>query len=270
MNETPSNAKGRLTVAIIVTLVLVIVTIYFAHPIFRIRVFRFTGLRTLDEHVLLEQSGLYLNQTIFWQFGGSIDGVLQHRYGRAEAKILDQNKNLRDVRITLNFPGVIDIDVDERIEIAYLRIDDGYLLIDRDGVAFKHVTDPPVGVPVIEGVRALSMNLGVPVQVDVPDAFESALALMAAVVTADLDKRIDLHLITTIQSIRPVSADRFYLTIVMPDRETELPVIVANNQYLQVNMSWLRYVLQVKTLDAQGDGILDLSGKQKVFRPKTE
>ncbi len=55
----------------------------------------------------------------------------------------------------MDFPRKIIIDIEERVEVAYLLVPDGCAVIDKSGYLIDILPTPPLGIPVINGLRDL-------------------------------------------------------------------------------------------------------------------
>ena len=73
----------------------------------------------------------------------------------------------------MDWPGTIQCEIVERIEVAWLSVPDGYVMIDKEGIAIEIWTQEPDEIPVIEGLLVQSMMLGSQLTVDVPDALSA-------------------------------------------------------------------------------------------------
>jgi hypothetical protein len=189
------------------------------------------------------------------------------RYGAAEDKIRNAFPEVRDVVASLNFPGKIVLQVVERVQVAYMAIPDGCVMIDKDGVAIRILAASPADIPVIEGVTATSLVLGKPLGVDVPEAMNSAISLMGAIIDADKDSRTKTLLLPQIRSIRPLSGRRLYLTVILPDSGAELYVEAESGGDGADDMLWLRFALDQNAFSGLGKGVLDLTGSRRTFTP---
>jgi len=167
----------------------------------------------------------------------------------------------------MDFPGQIHIDIVERVEIAYIKIPDGCVMIDKEGVALSILPAPPGDIPVIEGVTVASMKLGQKLTVDVPSALNSAITLMGAIIDADQDDRTDLLLLPYIRKIMPIGGRQLYLTVVLPNTGEELNVEAETGTEQAEDMLWLRFALDQGVFDGRGKGVLDLTGSRKTFTP---
>lgn len=237
-------------------------------PAFRLSNVEVVGdLRSLSREDLAAASGLQTGQHLFAGLGGSLNQILHLRYGGAEDRLLEQYPVLKSVEVRLRLPGTIVLNISERVEVAYVAVPDGCVMIDKEGYALKILPAPPDDIPVIDGVSVTSMILGQPLVVNVPAAMNSAIALMGAIIEADRDTRPEIQLLPQIRRIRPLSGRQLYLTIVIPDTGEEMTVAAETGQEQTEDMLWLRFALDQDALNSRGKGILDLTGSRRTFTP---
>lgn len=256
---------GRL--ALLLCLVLVAVIIWFL-PAFRLQAVEVQDLRSIDEKSLIEASGLSIGQHLFTGLGnGSLARLTQLRYPEVENRLIKAFPSIKTIIARMDFPGKISLTVEERVEVAYVSIPDGCVMIDKEGVALKIWPQAPEKIPVIEGVTATSLILGQPLEVNVPSSMNSAITLMGAIIEADQDTRTELSLLPQIRKIRPLSGRRLYLTVILPNTGEELTVLAETGQQQTEDMLWLRFALAQGAFDSRGKGVLDLTGNRRTFTP---
>lgn len=224
-------------------------------------------LRTLTQEQLRSASGLLPGQHLFCELGGSIRLLTALRYGPVEERIKSHFPTVRDVAVTLDFPGAIRIFLEERVEVAWLTIPDGCVMIDKEGVALKICKEPPDGIPVIEGLQVRSMILGRPLEVDQTESLSRAISLLGSIIEADKDPRPKTNLLAQIKGIRPISGRTLYLTLIIPETGEEMTVLAEIRSGQTEDMLWLRFALDQSVLAGRGKGILDLTGDRRTFVP---
>ncbi|MEA4888507.1 MAG: FtsQ-type POTRA domain-containing protein [Clostridiaceae bacterium] len=267
MTAVPVPKRRRAWLAIPLLALILSVMIGFL-PIFHLETVHFPDeLRSVTQEELLNASGLVKGQHLLIGLGGTLDQWLHLRYGQAEEKLLGRFPAIKSVEIRMQFPGAVRMLVEERVEVAYLAIPDGCVMIDKEGYALKILADPPANIPVIEGVGVTTMTLGQPLTVDVPAAMNSAITLMGAIIEADRDTRPVTPLLPQISKIRPLSGRQLYLTVIIPDTGEELTVVAETGQDQTDDMLWLRFALDQDVLNGRGKGILDLTGSRRTFTP---
>lgn len=236
-------------------------------PVFRLSAIEVSDLRSLSREDVIASSGFFPGQHLFAGLGGTAGQWLSLRYGPAERRMTSSLPAVKSVTARMDFPGKIRINIVERVEVAYIKIPDGCVMIDKEGVALAIWPSPPRDIPVIEGVTVTSMTLGQQVTVDVPSALNSAIALMGAIIDADQDERTDLLLLPQIRTIMPIGGRQLYLTLVLPNTGEELSVEAETGSDQAEDMLWLRFALDQGVFDGRGKGVLDLTGTRKTFIP---
>jgi cell division protein FtsQ len=68
----------------------------------------------------------------------------------AVAERVHQLPRVGTVRVSRQWPGTVRIDVTERDPVGYVAASDGAHLVDRTGLDYATITDPPAGLPKIE------------------------------------------------------------------------------------------------------------------------
>jgi cell division septal protein FtsQ len=236
-------------------------------PAFRLSDIAMGDLRTLQPEEVIQASGLQTGQHLFAGFGGSLLQIAQLRYNPVENRLLQAFPVIKTVKASMDFPGRIKLEITERVEVAYIEIPDGCVMIDKAGVAMAILDDAPAGIPVLGGVTVTKLTLGQPLAVDVPSALNSAITLMGAIIDADQDDRTDQLLLPTIRKIMPVGGRAIYLTVILPHTGEELSVAAETGDDQAEDMLWLRFALAQGVFDSRGKGVLDLTGSRKTFTP---
>jgi hypothetical protein len=268
MKSAGTRKKNRLRRALVwLVVLLVISTLLISLPAFHLNIISVNELSNISEDEIAAASGLREGQHLAAGLGGSLRHFFQLRYGKAEQKIADSLPYVRSAIVKMRFPSQIDIKIDERIEVAYVTIPDGCVLIDKEGYALSIHSELPDNIPVIAGIRAVSLSLGQPLTVDVTSSMQLAVSIMGAIIDADRDERSTISLISQVRKIRPAGGDLVYLTVVLPDTGEELIILAERAGDLADDMLWLRFAIEQNVLSGHGRGILDLTGDKRIFRP---
>lgn len=237
-------------------------------PQFRLDEIAVEGQDSLAEDQIIQASGLEKGQHLFSGIGGSLEHWPELRYARVEQEILESFPVIETATAALSFPGAIKISIVERIEIAYISIPDGCAIIDKNAVVMRIDKKPPDLIPLIDGITVCSLVPGKKLSADVPEALNSAITIMGAIIDADKDARADIKLLSLVKSIRPLSGRKIYLSIAMPGSGRELVVLAETGQEQLDDMIWLRLALEQGALENLGRGILDLTGGRRTFTPE--
>jgi hypothetical protein len=262
-----AEKSGRVGRAVILAIVFSIAAIVFLFPQFRCASISVDGLRILHREDVLAASGLTVGQHLFNGLGPDLVRAFSLRYGGGEDRISAMSPYIRSVRIRLGFPSAISIQIEERVEVAYLAIPDGCVVIDAQGVAVEILHgSAPQGIPVVQGATVSSAVLGQALKVDNELSVRSAIVIMDAIIKSDReDGRFSLF--KSIEALRSVDVDATYMTVVLPAAGERLVVRIGALDSIAETVEWLRSAIANGHCDGLGKGVLDLSGTQKVFRP---
>ncbi len=264
MEQQPRAWRSRLSGLLI--LVLLGLLVYFL-PVFRLQEYEVTPTRAMSEAAIVAAVPMRPGDHLLAGLGPSLAQWLGLRYGQTEARLTQAFPYIRSVKATLDFPSRMKIEIEERIEVAYVSIPDGCVLLDKEGFALLILPEPPPGIPVIEGVAVQALDLGQPLTVKVPESMNSAVSLLGAIIDADKDTRTPQKLLSQIRQIRPLSNGRLFLTLVLPATGDELTITAEDSMDLLDDMLWLRFAMDQGALDNRGKGVLDLTGSRRIFIP---
>ncbi len=223
-------------------------------------------LRSVDPAAFDRVCQLQAGRHLFQELGGSLKQLVSLRYGPVEARLEAAFPTIKEARVRMQWPGQIHCQVIERIEVAWLALPDGCVVIDKEGVALSSWAEQP-DMPVIEGLQVHAMVLGQVLTVDVPEALSRAITLLGAIIEADLDRRTDVALFKQVKAIRPASGRQLYMTLTVPDTGERLEVLTETGPDLVETMLWLRFALDQGALNKLDKGLLDLTGGRKTFMP---
>lgn len=248
-------------------LALLVCLAFLTLPALHVQQIKVSQTRAMSREEIIAASGLQPGQHLVLGLGGNLRQWLTLRYGAAEKRLRATFPYIDKVIVTMDFPGAVRIDVSERVEVAYVAIPDGCVMIDKEGIALRILATMPEHIPVIAGVSVDSLRLGEPLAVSVPAAMHSAITLMDAIIEAEQDNRTDQPLLSQIRSIRPVGGRQLYLTLELPANGQELTILAETASDVYDDMLWLRFALAQHVLNNLGKGILDLSGDHRTFVP---
>ncbi|MHB1484656.1 MAG: cell division protein FtsQ/DivIB [Saccharofermentanales bacterium] len=254
---------------LIISILLISALMVFALPQFRISSVEMTGLRVIKEKQVSDMLEITAGDHIFLDVNGSLKDLFQMRHTKSEQMLLKNLPYIKKVEIRSVFPSKLSIAVTERIEVAYIAISDGCVIIDAEGVVLEVLRESgPPGIPVIEGVSVSSVQSGQKAAVDVPDSLTNAIVLLNDIINADKDTSAKVKLLPRIKTIRPIQDDILFVTILLPVTDEEFIVKVRNSKENAEKMKWLRFAMEQRKLEGKGKGILDLTMTQKIFIPE--
>ena len=197
--------------------------------------------------------------------GGDINLFFSARYGKAEEKVLQSVPEIKNITIRHKFPRKIIFEVEERVAIGWIKIPDGYCIVDGQGIVISISQLEPDNLPIITGMTVTKANLGRKIEVLQNDYLENALKTMTALIEADIlaDGKKLLH---SIERIEPTIKDDIYLYINFP--EQELSILCDKSCELKEDFIWLKELFNKEIILNKGSGTIDLRGEQRVFKPK--
>lgn len=236
-------------------------------PPFHVQEIRINPTRAMTPEAIRAALPIQDNQHLLVGLGPDVLRLLSLRYGKAEDALSRAFPYIRELEVRLDFPGAVTVQIEERVEVAYVSIPDGCVMLDKESYALRILPTAPAEIPVIEGVQVTSLILGEILTVDAPEAMNSAVSTLSAIIDADKDTRTPQKLLTQILKIRPLSDGRLFLTLALPATGDELTVACENSSDLLDDMLWLRFAMDQGALDHRGKGVLDLTGTRKVFIP---
>lgn len=267
MAKPKSSRRSRIGPAVTMAILLSIAAIVALFPQFRCQTIDVEGLRVLERDEVVAATGLGVGRHLLAGLGPDPTRLFSLRYGGAEDAVAALSPYVKSVRARLSFPSRIHIVVEERIEVAYLSIPDGCVVIDAQGVAVEILhTGVPQGIPVIEGITVTSVVLGQALQVADEAAVHSAVVIMDAIIKSDSEDH-RFNLFRAVAGLRAISADTIYMTVALPSTGEDLVVRLGTLSQITETVEWLRNAIYNGHCDHLGKGVLDLSGSQKVFRP---
>ncbi len=264
--EKKANRVGTFAFGGFLTLILILVLVL---PQFYVSTIDITGSRVVTRGQIISIGNLKTGFHLFNGVNGSIKQLFQLRHAKSEQLLKENLTYIRNVEIESVFPSMIKVNIDERIEVAYVAINDGCVIIDSEGIVLEVLNKSDSrGIPVIEGVVANQIQCGHKASVDLPDSLNESIVLLNDIINADKDTRVDVKLLPEIKTIRPIQDKLLFLTLLLPGTNEELIVKVKNSNENADKMVWLRFALKQGKLGGKGKGILDLSSTQKVFIPE--
>lgn len=254
------------------SIVLFLVSVIFLLPVFRMNTIEIHGLYQLTREQVLQVSGLKEGQHLLTHLGGNLESLLSLRYGYAEKSLQQNFTEIKSVKIYPEFPQKIRIDLEERVPLAYLKVDEAYAQMDKEGVVMKISFLPPKDAPVIVGKLSESIKTGQKINYRLRNAIGKAMLVLYEMLKLDESTGDGFHLIDQVEGIRILSRDDLLLSIKSdkvkePTEESVYYVRFSTKDKIKEHVNWLRQSLRSKVFEKLGTGLIDISGQQKVFLP---
>ena len=175
---------------------------------------------------------------------------------------------IEDIDVRLDFPSGLIIDVTERHRLAYIKVPDGYAVIDDEGVILDFCTFDAGDVhPVLCGLDLDSVVIGTRTDITESLKFRKLILVLGAVLDADRGsiRNDGYHFFDSVQEIRVVSSGLIFLTVELPDG-TLLQVKLAGVENIDDNMQWLLYAIRADAFEGLPAGSLDMTQDEKIYR----
>lgn len=254
------------------SVLLFLISVLFLLPIFRMERIEVSGLYQLTRQQVVQVSQLKEGQHLLTRLGGDLETWLTLRYGRAERALKQTFTEIESVKVYPQFPGVIKIDLVERVPLTYLKIDEAYAQIDKEGVVMKISSTPPKDAPVIVGKTSESIKTGQKISYSLRNSIGKTMLVLYEILKLDESLEDGYYLIDQIESIRILSREAILLVLKAEkneedDTENVYYIRFSTSEKIKENTDWLRQALKSKVFEKLGTGLIDISGRQKVFLP---
>ena len=239
-------------------------------PQFYVKQIDIIGCSKITKEELLTSSGLAVGQHLFRSLGGGIIQLFTFRYGNIEKELSNDYPYIDDIKIQIIFPSKVLITVGERQKIGYVKLPDGYAVIDTAGIVVELCEgDAPPGVPLMEGLPVRSSALGEKIDMTEGKGLNTCITVLNAILVADENKSKNsgFSLVKCVRSVRSLQGGATFLTLVLPSEQKELLIRIGSLKDISEDMSWLRYAAEQNKFDSVEDGVLDMSGEEYTFRP---
>lgn len=251
--------RRRIALAVLAVAVLLVAFL----PMFRLQKVEWPqDLRQLDPQAMERAAGLTPGRHLLAGLGGSVGNWFSLRYGKAEQTLLDKFPAIRKIRLSMHLPGQIVGELEERVEVAYIAIPDGCVMVDKEFYALRNWSRIPTGIPLIEGITIRSVTLGRPLVVTEDGALQDVVSIMGAIIDADQDTRAATRMLPLVRSIRRIGSRQLVLYLVLPHSGAELTVTAETGALLAERMTWLRYAIDQGQLNV-GKGVLHLTAADR-------
>ena len=174
-----------------------------------------------------------------------------------------------DIDVHVDFPSGVVINVTERHRLAYIRVPDGYAVVDSEGVILDFQTfDNADDVhPVLCGLDLTGVVIGQRTDITESLKFRKMILVLGAVLDADRGsiRNDGYSFYDSVQEIRVLSSGLIFLTIELPDG-TVLQVKLAGVENIDDNMQWLLYAIRADAFEGLPAGSLDMTDDEKIYR----
>jgi len=225
------------------------------NPMFRIGNFIIEGNHALTEADLIEATGLDYNDHIFEVFAVNITDIKAH------------NPYIRDLDVSISFPGAVRIKLTERNKIAYIKCADGYFAVDSEGTVleFSATTSDEVH-PLLCGLDINRVVLGDKVDIANDVQFQKMIIILGAALQAEESNTdADYSFFESIQEIRIIPTGMIFMTVNLPNGSV-LQVKFADIEDIGDSMHWIMFVITEGDFNDLPDGVLDMTDEEPLYR----
>lgn len=163
------------------TLVLLALT-----PMFNITQMEVRGNKHSTREDILGATDLAAGRNGFKTIGSNVRNILTLRYGKAEENILKSDPYIKQAVVRYVIPNKVVIDITERIPVCTVPYLGTNLLMDREGYIVDTLQDTGNrSFPAVKGLNIKSFAPGKKINVDKPEALDSAIKVMEAMENSD-------------------------------------------------------------------------------------
>ena len=253
--DFPFDFKTVLIFLFAVSLVIFIWSMIF-HPSMRIESITVNGNYEFSDDEILDALNIHVG-----------DHILTPTFFRA-MELESGTPYIDDVSVRIDFPSAIVVNVTERHRLAYIRVPDGYAVIDAEGTILDFSTFDDVDVhPVLCGLDLDSVVIGQRTDITESLKFRKMILVLGAVLDADRGsiRNDGYSFYDSVQEIRVVASGLIFLTVELPDG-TVLQVKLAGVENIDENMQWLLYAIRADAFEGLPAGSLDMTEDEKIYR----
>ncbi len=253
--DFPFDFKTVLLFLFAISMIVFIWSLIF-HPSMRIETITINGNYEFSDEEILDALNIHVG-----------DHVLKPTLFNARA-LEESTPYIDDIDVRLDFPSAIVINVVERHRLAYIKVPDGYAVIDQEGMILDFSTFVDADVhPVLCGLDLDSVVIGQ--RTDITDSlkFRKMILVLGAVLDAERGSIRDdgYNFYDSVQEIRVVASGLIFLTVELPDG-TELQVKLDGVENIDENMQWLLYAIRADAFEGLPAGSLDMTEEEKIYR----
>ena len=256
LSDFPYDFKTVLIVLLIVT-ALVFIWSFIFNPSMRIDHIEINGNYEFSDEQIMDALDIHIG-----------DHILKPTLSQS-MRLVRSTPYIIDIDVDMDFPSGIVINVTERHRLAYIRVPDGYAVIDSEGVILDFQTfDNAQDVhPILCGLDLNGVVIGQRTEIAESLKFRKMILVLGAVLDADRGsiRNDGYSFYDSVQEIRVLSSGMIFLTIELPDG-TVLQVKLAGVENIDDNMQWLLYAIRADAFEGLPAGSLDMTDDEKIYR----
>ncbi|MCQ2504123.1 MAG: FtsQ-type POTRA domain-containing protein [Saccharofermentans sp.] len=253
LDDFPLSFKHTMMALIGITVFVIVLMLGF-HPMFRIENISIEGNYAMTNEEIIEATGLNYHDHML--------KVLAVNY----SDILASNPYIRKINISINFPSGINISVEERRKLAYIKYADGYFAIDAEGTVLELSSfDSEDAHPLLCGLDINNVVLGGRVDIEGDVNFQKLVIVLGAALEADQSAdNEEYSFFENIREIRILPSNIIFVTVIMPNG-SELQIKFSDIDTIGDDMHWLMFVIEQGKLNDLSAGVMDMTGDQPIY-----
>lgn len=253
LDDFPLSFRQTMAALIGITVLTIFLMLAF-HPMFRIAKINVEGNYALTDEEVIEATGLDYNDHIIKVLGIN------------SSEIMAANPYISRISVSIDFPSGIDIKIEERRKIAYVKYADGYFAIDSEGTVLElSSVDSEDAHPLLCGLDIDNVVLGQKVDITGNTRFQKLVIVLGAALEADQNgDDPNYSFFENVQEIRILPSGMIFMTITLPNGST-LQVKFSEIDSISDDMHWIVFVIEEGKLNDLPDGVLDMTGDQPIY-----
>jgi hypothetical protein len=272
-NPTPAKHhkkqkhKGMIAFLIILILGLLVILVALL-PQFYIRRVEIKGNKVLTDREIADRTGIEEGKHLFYYVSGSAKDYLTLRYGKIEDDLLLAYPYIEDIKVTADIPYQVSIELKERQEALFIEAKDAYIIVDKNGLILQKAPKSlEARAPVVRGIIVPDDKIpGQSLSEDNLRQVERVLDTIEQIKSQDSVEVRTRDLLDQINYFFPYSAGSMYLEVQVNEKDKVL-VKLDPTRGMRDKLAWLKNALKQDVFGGLGDGILDLTGVNNVFKP---
>ncbi len=205
--------KSRKGLKIFISFILVVAgfaAVMMFSPLFLLSEINVSEIVNYTEDDIIRVSGLGKGENVIRYLGGSIEHLLYFRMGKAESQV-ENLPWVKSAEIKYVFPSSVNVTIEEREAIAWIKHMGNYLLIDEEGYVMMASQNLNEQFPEIRGVELDKFTIGKKVESKEPENIKHMVELLKSLDIVDNNKQQKLT--EVLDWIDFISEKEVYITI---------------------------------------------------------
>ena len=234
------------------------IVLIFTLDTFKILTINVEGNHVLKTEELIKLSGISTGDHIFFA-----------NYTRAARSIKSSSMYVKDCKVSFELPSKVNIKIEERSKICYVKTPDGYAALDDEGTVIELSSFDYEGkiAPVISGLNITHAMLGNKIVIGNESDYQKSLIVLGSLLSADKNNQSRTYSIfENTEEVRVLPSGYIFLTIKLPNGNL-LQVKFDSLEKISSQTAWLLYAIDSKVFDKGfPSGSLDMTLEEPVYR----